>query len=203
MYLLQLHSPRKWPFVFVFVIISVALIRHHYQKPLGREGFQCTVPHYSVALREVRARTQTERGQGDRKGPCSVQLTGLFLAACSACSHTHSRTTTTGPGSHISHQAWRCPLCLFTSQSYRAVSHWGSLLSKDSSFCLVDKKEQKEIVSVVIFFFFIRVRVSNLNCISLSHIFSWKYNFLYHNYGHVSSLWPITSWCLAYLNPYI
>lgn len=75
MYLLQLHSPRKWPFVFVFVIISVALIRHHYQKPLGREGFQCTVPHYSVALREVRARTQTEQGQGDRKGPCSVQLT--------------------------------------------------------------------------------------------------------------------------------
>lgn len=149
----------------------MALVRHHYQKPLGRERFQCTVPHYSVALREVRARTYTGQGRGDRKGPCSVQLTGLLLAACSACSHIHSRTTTTGLGSHINDRAWRCPLCWFTSQSYRAVSHWGSLLSEDSSFCLADKKEEKEIVSVVIFFF-IRVRVSNLNCISLSHIFS-------------------------------
>jgi hypothetical protein len=75
-----------------------------------------------------------------------VLLTGLSLMACLACFLIAFRTTILGMtlptvGSHVGHQLGK-----YTT-SHSGGGHflsWGSLLSNDSSLCLVDKKKKKK-----------------------------------------------------------
>lgn len=51
----------------VLVRITMAMMKHHDHKQVGRRGFtQLTLPHHSPSLKEVKAGTQTGPEPGGR-----------------------------------------------------------------------------------------------------------------------------------------